>query len=180
VTGQVYMGGGFSDAIRERMSPQLQQRIAWEEQQEQQENARIERQREVDRERWHERSLRGAAEQAIAEGRLVTVHERMTGEGLGHTPSERIALANAAMDLEDQQEESRRRAALRRFEREWSDDRSHDSSAPTAAEAEMGARIEHHALAFETRQIERDRKAAERKAADARILALARSVVRYG
>lgn len=180
MTGEVQMFGGWGDAVRERMSPALQAQIALDDQREQREAAKVERQREHDREQWHERALLGAANQAIAQGQPVTVHQRMTGEGLGHTPAEFIAQRHALMELEDAQHEADERRAFNRWKLERSAELSADTSAPTPAEAEMGARIEHHALAFETRQIERDRKAAERKAADARTLALARSVVRYG
>jgi hypothetical protein len=142
VTGQVYMGGGFGDSIRERMSPALQQRLAWEEQAEARENAKIERQREIDREKWHERSILGAAQQAVDRGELITVHQRMSGEGLGHTPAEFIAERVALMDIEDMREENRRRAELRKFQLDQSADASFDV---TAAEDEKSRWAQHHA-----------------------------------
>ncbi len=179
-----YAGGGFGDAsgIRSQMSEQLQRRLAVEDAREAQEAAKEARRQEQIAASYQERAIAAAIQEAHARGEMVSVHEayRTNGASLGHTVGEFIAQRHALMELEDAQQEAREAAEFRRWKLERSADMSRDSSAPTPAEAEMSARIEHHALAFETRQIERDRKAAERKAADARMLALARSVVRYG
>jgi hypothetical protein len=100
MSGQVQ--GGFNGAIRHRMSPGLQRRLAEEEAAEARETARLEREREQRAEVLEAEAFRAAVADAVARGEDIDYVRALHGKGIGHQPHEFIALVSAQQDAEDQ------------------------------------------------------------------------------
>jgi hypothetical protein len=132
-----YQGGGFNDSLRSGMSDQLRRLLAADDFRSQQEAAEIERQRAAHADLARERAIASLVAEAIERGEGVTHQQRMSGEGLGRTPSEFVAQRAAIMDMEDAREEARRRSEFNRWQLQQSAAHTYDD---TAVQAEKGAR----------------------------------------
>jgi hypothetical protein len=120
--------GGFGGALRSQMSPQLQRRLAEEEDREARELAQEQREQRVRAEQFQETAIQGAIAMALEAGEAF--HPRwLRGERLGNTTSEFIAQRAQMMDVEDAQREARQAVAYRKWQLEQSASLSGDTTA---------------------------------------------------
>ena len=161
----------------DKMSPSARARILQADGAYEQETARIERERAQRREELREQAFRASVQQALDRGELVDMRAMRDG-GVGRTPAEVIEHASAQMDMED----ARRAAEVRKAFNEFRGQYYADTSAPSQVELEAGAaRAEadrRNEESARSRRVEARRKAKERREADRRTVALARSTYR--
>lgn len=132
---------GFGTALRARMSPDLQRKIAQQQHDEAREAAVESRRREAESAQWQERNLQAAAQQAVNAGEAMTPR-LMNGEGLGRSPAEFVRQQYALMDIEDAQERARQAVAFRRWQAAQTANTTADMTAPTQLEVEHATRAE--------------------------------------
>jgi hypothetical protein len=128
-----YRGGGFLDSAESRLPETLIVAVEVADELDRRDVEREARRAAERASQFEMRSIQASAVLAEDRGELVNRREALT-RGVGHTPSEFVALCAAEQDLEDLRAEQRERAAFEKWKRDRQEGTWADTSAPTEAE----------------------------------------------
>jgi hypothetical protein len=149
----VPIGGFTGDAtsVRSTMSDGLRRQVAQLEEREAREQAKWERERQAEVDRFAESANRHAIAMALEAGEEF--HPRMlAGQGLGHTPRELVEAVSARQDVEDQRFEAAELEEFRKWKAARQAGAQADNSAPTPLQLEAGAQMQARAARERTRR----------------------------